>query len=313
MSFTAILDPRDCGVTFDGITDDTAAWNAAVVAAVTGRKMILMPGGRSRVAGPINIPAALRIAGCGRGSSALFMTGASAGLKITTPDPVTLQDFSIIGDKTRYQVGVVIDAAPDGAENAESILENLYIGNVYCGVRAIRARETRYQGLVIEQPDIVDAYGLWIDNLHNPDNGDSFVASCYLTGSVNPSATRQVGIMQTGAGGLKIVNTKFLGHDFGYLLEIAGVTSDLLISNSSFEQVSNAGIGIGRQAGGTFANVVITGNQFAVPIAGTAPNSILKLDSDNTWLSHVGVVGNCTTPLGPINLRGLPFTGLGNY
>jgi len=108
---------------------------------------------------------------------------------------------------------------------------------------------------------------IYVANTVNGDNGDSSIVGGVISGQSGAT-----GIHYVSSGGLKITGVKFLGGAYGILLDWNSTTnsSDLIISGSSIEGQSTAGIAAQRQAGNTttFGNLVVTGTEFE-PLTGS--------------------------------------------
>ena len=95
------------------------------------------------------------------------------------------------------------------------------------------------------------------------DEGDSYFSNNGMFAGVLASAK---GIVQAGAGGLKVIGNKMYGGQYGYYMDLAsGVdTSILIIQGNSIEFQLHSGVRLRNTAGGaSFTQIVINGNQFA--------------------------------------------------
>ena len=95
------------------------------------------------------------------------------------------------------------------------------------------------------------------------DEGDSYFSNNGMFAGVLASAK---GIVQAGAGGLKVIGNKMYGGQYGYYMDLdSGVdTSILIIQGNSIEFQLHSGVRLRNTAGGaSFTQIVINGNQFA--------------------------------------------------
>lgn len=100
-------------------------------------------------------------------------------------------------------------------------------------------------------------YDIRIRNTNNADTGDHL-----LLGNVHDGQGVTC-VHFLSSGGLRAVANKWLGHDYGLLAEVEGVTSDLMLVGNSTENQHRMGWAL-RENGGSFSNVTMVGNQFAL-------------------------------------------------
>lgn len=130
--------------------------------------------------------------------------------------------------------------------------------------------------------------GVTIQNTWNADAGDSTIKGCTFSNA----ATALACIRHVSSGGLRVKNNKINTAQFGYLMQLVGVTSDLLIKGNSFENQSNANMAF-SWVSGAYDNIIISGNQCAV-----TPNWILMNDAHVGFFNKVSITGNTSTATG---------------
>lgn len=106
------VDVREHGAKLDGVTDDTAAWSAALTAASAGEKVVVAPPGTS-LAGEIQIPAGVTVRGAGIGRTTLKLKDATNTPSVRLAAGSVLEDLSIDGNKANQTSsgGVAVNAA----------------------------------------------------------------------------------------------------------------------------------------------------------------------------------------------------------
>lgn len=100
-----IISARDHGARFDGVADDRAALQAAIDAAHSQRKPLLLPGGTARLGGPLDFRRRyVNMVGAGMGET-ILKAGAAMDKMIDVEDasdviisPVTIADLTLDGD-----------------------------------------------------------------------------------------------------------------------------------------------------------------------------------------------------------------------
>ena len=271
---------KDFGAVGDGVTNDTAAMNAAHA---TGQLIYYPPG--AYYFSTLNPFSKGGIIGAGRSLTTLVSTDTSSGNTLTysgtnsgaTPCPL-FKDFTLISQGVKSG-GAGLSFIPSSGELGYFHFDNVtfagYPTSLYFNANS-------YYTINNCQFFSYTVAGVVVDNVNNPDSGDSCITNCLFNG------TSGAGILQHASGGLKIIGNKFLGGSTGYNLQFNGSnnTSDLLIVGNSFENMSGQDIALTR-TGGTFnfSNIVITGNQFAVGPTG------IQTDASN-FINEMVIVGN---------------------
>ncbi|HUD02407.1 MAG TPA: tail fiber domain-containing protein [Candidatus Paceibacterota bacterium] len=272
------------GVKCDGVTDDTAAMQAA---ANTGR-VVMYPAGVCKFStlvissGGIIGEGEMVLPGSSPnlipGGTVLLSTDTGSGNTISyvadwsTGNPGVFRNFSLLPSSGTVQksggVGIYIsgNVSGDGYVNNYTAVDNILIRYF---PTSISLQDSAAWTISNSNFLFYRVAGIAAGNLIAPDQGDSSIyATTLFNGNGGEWATEGSGILQTSSGGLKISDTKFNGGKYGYQWAQAGQTSDTLISNSSFENISTAAVDFQNTINTSgspvrFTNIKITGNQFA--------------------------------------------------
>jgi Pectate lyase superfamily protein len=245
------------GAKGDGITDDTAAIQAAFTAAgASGQpgSVVYFSPGTYLVSATINGPVghSVWVFGCGDGSTTVIQM---------TTDHICL---NLHGNASKVTDLSFTYAGPMPPAIAEAIHFDDFDLNVRnCNFTKwfnclVQTRQTasfiEYCGFV----DYVNA-GILTSNSINPDQGDGLIFACVFE---NPTVFGQFSIFNQGSGGQRILSCKFLGpvtHVIFFSLLAGQQTTDYLICNCSIEHFSVSGIIM--SIFGAFGNVTIVNNQ----------------------------------------------------
>jgi lysophospholipase L1-like esterase len=136
-------------------------------------------------------------------------------------------------------------------------------------------------------------YGIYHRTFIEPDAGDQVITNSWF---YPRNHVTMAGIHVESGGGLKLSNLKFNTNSTDTLptncVEVVldnQTTSDLLVTNSSFENYTGKGISVKTINGGAFFHVVVNGNQFA-------PNSsnadAVFIDGSGGTIRDVAITGN---------------------
>ena len=287
---------RQFGARGDGVTDDTAAFQAAVNAASVNPGEVYVPPGNYLV-GAVAVANPVRVLGAGLASSIWPLTTTTTVFTVSTVQPVVFEDLSFGYFRAVEQAAgsaIVFDTGSGTQPNGYSRVLRCTFAKQFLPLDFVRANFWIVDGCSFQEC----LGGVRIRNSAAEDTGCGWVTNCYfeqdasqLTGGVNVG----VGIDHQSGGGLIVTNNRILGYQYGYaltlnLLSIAS-TSDLIIAHNSFEINATAAIVLQQGVDNTkaFANVHITDNQIAyckqgiILAAGTGAN---------TWLSKWMVCDN---------------------
>jgi hypothetical protein len=309
---------KDFGAVGDGVTDDTAAMQAAHN---TGQ-IVYYPPGTYKFTTLTNIVAG-GIVGAGQTQSVLLSTNTTNADLITfvgdsvggPNNALTFQDFMLQGQvaqPTPKTAGAGIKIAPTPNENTYAYASNVTISYVPIGFDFVRASFFTLLGCKLLAYTIS---GVQVANGWNNDAGDSSIIGCAFSCPFNGGAL-PAGIRQFSSGGLRVVGNKFLGGNFGYLMQYtdsdgAGTnTSNLLISANSIENFHTNAIAFEKISVSltAFSNIAITGNQISVALA--TPIAFLIASDSNSWLRNVSISGNVIQLPGVTNSYGVSLVGV---
>lgn len=229
----------DFGATPNDSTDDTLAIQQAINASENDGYPLYIPKGIYNISkvgsdSCLFINKNIKIIGTGA-DSYLHSTSPDAHIiKVSTNDPVYMNDFTLIfagSIQPNNGISCLYITAP--SVNKKSRFNNLILGNGNTGVHFNRAAFWIMDGCFIEN---FYNYGIIVENLSNPDEGDSKFSKNYIIGRVGSTS----GMLYKSGGGLNIVSNKVLGYQ-KYGLEIfadtggnlhKGLNSWIINSNS---------------------------------------------------------------------------------
>jgi hypothetical protein len=270
------------GAVCDGSNDDTVAIQAAINDVQSQRGVLDWPVGFCKISATLNISDAITIRGKGRQSSGIRWTDdALTGISIKTDRGVVIERMQFSAPMTATN-GAMIKVEGDTAANVLSIFrDNTFIGG-FNQIQTVSAYiwtiDTNYH------------YGyqntaVIVQNTFNVDYGDSSIQNSIFSGG-GPLSTS---ILQYSSGGLRVTNSKLLGGLNAYRLYLSAgaVTSDLIFVGNSVENQIGTALQFGTAGGNaTFANIVITDNQFMnQPI-------VIGMDSPTRFMSRMTINDN---------------------
>ncbi len=279
----APINVLDYGAAGDGVTDDTAAMQAAHD---TGN-VVYYPAGTYLFTSNISISSG-GIIGEGMTETILKSNDTTSNNLIkyvgnfaAKSNVPLFSNFKILGNLSKTQ-GAALSINPTTDETEYLQFTNVTFEDVPTGIEFQRASLWKITNCNFLAYTIA---GVLVRNLHVADAGDSVIMGCVFN---NPFATGE-GVLQQSSGGLRIIGCKFLGGNSAYTMSYDtsnGATSNLLIIGNSIEQMDSAGIVFANALGSAaFSNVVIASNQF-----GVAPRGI-SVDAGIT-ITEISITGN---------------------
>lgn len=284
--------PENYGAVGNGSTNDAPAFQTMIAAMAPGDRIILQPK-NYRINGRLIFTKPFVMEGKGKFNTILSTSSDTLGMiEINTLSyGVSIKNiyFQNVA-ASNPTAGYAIKTTGSGTFNVNLFAryENLYIDRFYDNFYNELGSGSVWTGCFFDR---AIRYGFYNNNIHNPDSGDGSIVNCSFYG--NETVATAALIRMEGSGGLKISNSKFNSNSatfkplFSVDLFMTGSTSDILMSNNSFENYGTSGIRMRIDTGVDFREIVISGNQFAAWLGSTA-NCI----DIGAGLENVSIIGN---------------------
>jgi hypothetical protein len=291
-----VVNAREFNAKGDGSTDDTAALQAAVDAAIANEGRLFIPPGDYLISAQIDIDGPIHIEGhCSPGETTSLVpnstyikatTATQDVFRIDTDQAVAIRDLAI-GSTVAKTLGAAIhvgDTTSGSIGNQLSRFENILFRDPYIGINSVEAARWKMLYCEVEGPKEA---GVKIDNTLSEDSGDIQIVGNNFSGPVGD------GIQYHSAGSLRVVGNKFLGgqRQFDLNLRDAVTTSQLVITGNAFDGAVVNSIRLTHQGAspGLFTEVSIVGNVFTSNEDATH----IELDrATNHLLSRIIIEGN---------------------
>lgn len=282
----APINVLDYGATGDGVTNDTAALQAAINAATTSKKRLYIPAG-TYLYTTLAVSDEFAISGDGNSSNLRTTQAFNGGITVTTNSPVIFENLALTAVGPQI-AGALLTITDSTFENGLSTFRNVNFINHYIALRFVRAATWSVMDCYFETAG-VDAASthISIQNDRNPDSGDSNIIGNVFYYSNNIGTH----IRQISSGGTKIIGNKFLFGAAHYRMVLAAGanTYDLIFANNSSEFASEGNMVFDAGAGASWANIQIQNNQFTIT---AAKFGILFNDNGFTWADGICIGGN---------------------
>jgi hypothetical protein len=211
--------------------------------------------------------------------SVITAHGDIVAIDVDLAAPVTMSNFSIMAASPQVSAGAAVRLGVDGStnHNCGSKIDNLFIYQFYYGIHLKDGCKP-----VITRNEIADStkYGIYAQNIFNPDGGDGFIAH----NTIGNTPAADAAIRYESGGGLKIIDNKIL-NNFQWGVDLypnsGASTGQLYITSNSFDRMKAGGI----RASGTDA-------WYGVNVIG---NIIIDAGEDGTFtcveFANPGMVG----------------------
>lgn len=279
------------GAKCDSTADDTAAVQAAIVAAERISGIVDFPGWCKTTTALQIVGGYIALEGSGGNCGIKPTPGASQlnGLVINTVASVVFRNFGVLYPQgsspvTNAGAGFIITASTGYGENVSSTWEDVYVYFAGLGYDFQKASKFEMRNCLV----IACTDGISVRNLNNPDSGDSSIVDCEIGGGATNNAIKFI-----SSGGLRIRGTKINVAKVGVNVALAegANTSGPYISNCSFEGLTDCAIRLAKGAVGQLANVTVVGTEAYAPRFLDIP-----ADASGGWLLGLTVTGcvlNC--------------------
>lgn len=293
---------KDYGAVGDSTTDDRAAIIKARNAAYTNGGVLFFPAGKYRISDSILFQYPIRIQGVGK-SGGLHNNQSGGTLEKDRLGPIQTSTEIIVTDGKN---GFVFDRQANETK-AQYTIENITMsstvapgsatGGAFIVIRgmlqgAVIDKCTFYGGYV--QVDIQSGYYQLITGCHfsapqicgvksgnniRTDTGDFTITACTFSSGTFARTDTTKAIWWHSGGGMRVINNKFDACEFNnssnfwydiYCANTLDPTSDIIISNNSFENWHASAIYMRGIVSPYVRNIHITSNQFA-PVSSIGP------------------------------------------
>ena len=293
-----LVNVKDYGATGNGTTNDTSFINSALTYCQTIKGTLFFPSGQYLTTGNFIINSKISIKGEGEplnvitdplptvfnaGSVNIMSSSTANSLFAVNVDGVSFENLTLsCSAGTTSGAGILFN------KGNVMRMNNVGIMSFNVNVDVVNGASWNMTNCALYDPI---SYNLIVNHNLLPDGGDQSITNCdFWTGSA-PGITH---LLYKGGGGMKLTSCKFnqggatatLAKECLKLINDVGVTVDLLISNSSFENYTDRAINLSPVFG--FSNVIIDGNQL---YGGSSP-AIDAILLDSTVIANVMISNN---------------------
>ena len=248
-----------------GAGNDAAIFQAALDDASGTHAVIMIPGNTTIQLGASSVTSngAVRVVGLG-GRDRTYITWTSTTAFAWTHTAglgggLQMEGVTMSGPLSCTAGGAISIQASGGVANSNTKIKDCTFVNGFYHLYMPAAHSWELAGNT--HTNYVEA-GVYTGNTVDQDEGDSYIHDCgFFANGASAKA-----IVQVGAGGLKIMQNKMYGGQYGYYMDLAtsAVTSILIIQGNSIEFQTHSGIRMRNTGGsGSFTQIIINGNQFS--------------------------------------------------
>jgi hypothetical protein len=248
-----------------GAGNDAAIFQAALDDASGTHAVIMIPGNTTIQlgAGSVTSDGAVRVVGLG-GRDRTYITWTSTTAFAWTHTAglgggLQMEGVTMSGPLSCTAGGAISIQASGGVANSNTKIKDCTFVNGFYQLYMPAAHSWEMAGNT--HTNYIEA-GVYTGNTVDQDEGDSYIHDCgFFANGASAKA-----VVQVGAGGLKIMQNKMYGGQYGYYMDLAtsAVTSILIIQGNSIEFQTHSGIRMRNTGGsGSFTQIIINGNQFS--------------------------------------------------
>jgi hypothetical protein len=269
------------GAVCDGVTDDTAAIQAAIMASQNNNGATVVFPAFCHITAPLSITGYVHLAGIGL-DSGLKPSTTTTAISINTQASLLFENFSIQYPIAAASMTAAINVtAPAGQENVGSVFNNISIIFPQYGFYFVSASKWTVMNSTVSHPG---QNAIAVQNTNAGDAGDSTILNNQL-GTCGGAC-----VYWASSGGLKIISNKINVAPTGIQIAMsAGVTTTgIYVTANSIEGITGEDILLQRVGTtGTLFNVVITGNELTGNYGLHVPT-----DATGPWVTDLSFVGN---------------------
>jgi hypothetical protein len=303
---------NDYGAVCNGVTNDTAAFQAAINQGQSSGIPVRFIGTCLVETTQLSITAAIDFGGVSGVASVISTVSGFSPIMVSTTSPVVVHDFGITYVSSVANDTAIIVTAGTSAENSGSKFYHLAINGANIGIAFVKASGWIFRDNTIENIS-ASGVGMEVSNSNNVDSGDSTAYGNTI--GCNASVNCQAGVLWHSSGGFRFNNNKIngaagasTGWTNGVSIQLASgaSTSDIFILGNSIEGLLNSGVGVSMSRLGTTGGlnlVMIEGNE----LGGGQVCVEEPTDANGAWLTGVTVSGNTCEPVNTSSTAGYSF------
>jgi hypothetical protein len=271
--FADVVNVKDFGAVGDGVTDDTAAIQAAIDSLGTIGGIVQVPSGTYKVSSALNISSYINLKGSGAVSSTLLTNSSTNNViyinGVSNSPGCTIEDLFFNSSVTRISGSYIVSNSSNG-----TFIKNC---KMYSAFDGISITGTSAQNIKIEdcQIDNTINYGINITGFNNTSPNTtgivvSYIARVLVTGAASPNNCN-AGIRITSAGDLSLYGISTIYCKKGLDLSPIGTNTiqALNVTDSFFD----------------------TGDEFGISLNPASTASIRLANFTNVWCASNGMSG----------------------
>jgi hypothetical protein len=312
----AVVNVLDYGAVADNSTNNQAAFQSAINAAVATQGAVYVPAGLYRFSSGVTISDAVTIFGDGWGS-VIYGTFATGDMfTVTSQSPVNISNIKITSTVNKTAGAAIAFDSGAGTQNNYSVIDSCFFEYQFRGIYCFRNAYQRITNNHFTQ-NSANGVSIFLGNATTPDAGDQVVANNQIYGGANV-----IGILQSGGGGTRIYGNKFLQIQNGYYCQFTGSSQSgiIIVSNNSFDGCTNSSLIITGIDTSILTDITINGNVFG----GSPTDAFMYFQaSGSASVGRMAITGNSViqnagssdiitlNKIGDANISGNTFAGAG--